>query len=1004
MPIQIQPISFTPGAVQQGKGSRHIPLGDLIEALNVRLVKESQYRKRPGMDRLVPTTDSGSFTGPADSLVSDGKRLIALDAADMAWAYDSAANKYLARGRQERAYPEISNAPVVPNAKRPATVSAGGYYWTFIVGTSEYRWMMWDPVTRTVFRQFTTQAATNITQLTAVQDGTNVWVIWLDGTTTVRSHKFVIATPGTAPTSATYQTVSTAASAVDAYRMTTTGEIAVVVSQVVAAGGTTWRYNTSYLNTSNGQAKTSPAAVETTVTGNAYDNNHSPVSILQGQSGSANWYFAIWTGSATGNSVDARLIEVNVSTLAVASTVVLDTVTNAGAPNSNMAAWICGFRDGNGDRYVYATFDEYNNTGGAPAKPRPYVLKRHVRTGSTTTTTLRRYSYPVSKPVQLGSSWYLLTGYDDAVDFQRSYYLIDSAGRIVSQIAYPFAVGAGQGNGQLTSATTDLQGFVVDAMQTQANRVDFVPLTNPGGGSTTDFSPALISCDFAATFSVPAKQRDGAIVVPAGVPTRAGISDSLRELVPMLFPPPVVFTNNGGALAGPSVLHVTYQLIDADGTVYMSSPSAAQSNTFGAGANTIAVKPLTHMLDGTTAQIVVWLSDPNSTTPFLYTVVANDPTVDTQTINIPNPATVPPNDILYTFGGGLSNAPAPSVRWVATWRNRTFLGSGNDIWYSHEHEIGQGPRFNEILRSRWEDGEGDTIAGGRIDRNSFAIFKRDRIGVISGPGPDGLGRGNYEVQTLEWQKGIINARSIVSGPAGCFFQALSDGRIYCATPGLQIADVWHGMEDFRTETVTAAVLVEKEREIQFHTNGPRMLVLDYAHATAEQPFGRWFTRSSANLLQGFGAAVDPSGVTYHIETNGVLRKPGTGWSDAGSGAAVAVLMRLKSGDLAAAGALNAAFRLDAIHLLGQFLGAHTLKLTVVTDGGTDSDDASKAVSAGPQLHTFFPALPDEIGSVQLTIEESANAGATEGFIFDGITLDVQAYARSRFPRSAAGRF
>lgn len=998
MPLPIQPVTFKLGPVQQAKGRKHLALGELEEAVNVRLVQDDQLRKRPGFDRASPTADTGSFTSNADSLTSDGKRLISIDGDDRAWAENTTANTRVNRGKQERAYPETSTAPLVPSGRRQSTVYAGGYYWTFVVGSGEYRWMIWDPATRTVLRALTTQTAANITRLVAVQDGTRVWVIWLDGTTTVRTHKYVIATPSTAPTSATFTTLGRAASVVDAFRLTATGEIAVTLTAVVEANGTTWDHVRAYLDTSNGQAKSSPAVSTTSNTGIGYDNNHSHVRILRNQTGSGNWYYAVWTNDGVGNDIELHLIEVNVTTLAVASTVILDTVTNASAGTYNMAAWCTGYVAGNGDRVVYGVLDEFTDAS-APAKPRTYTLKRYTRSGSTTTVTVRPYSYPVSDPVLLGSAWYLVTGYDDGNDVQRTYFLIDSDGKIVSTAAQGQAVGAGQCNGQLLGTVSDLQGHVTEAFQTQTGRVDVVALMNTGGGAVDDFAPALLSFDTAATYGAPTKQRDGAVVVAAGVPTRVGTADNIREIAPLLAPPTMTFGLGSGApLGGATLVQAVYILVDSDGTISPSAPNAAQSPTFtDAGTRSVTVPSLTHLLEGTTAYIALYLSEISGTTPYLHKVVANDPTANAVTITV-TPSTIVANEILYTFGGGLSAAPPPPARWSANWRRRTFLG-GKDVWYSLEHEAGFAPRFNEALRSQWMDGEGETIAGAAIDKNSFAIFKRDRVGAITGPGPDGRGVGAYEIQTIEGAKGLINSRSVASGPDGCYFQSLGDGRIYVVTPGLQIADASAGMESYRAETVTAVVLVESWREMWFFTAN-RILRLDYAHKTQDQPFGRWMTSSSSNLLQAYGAAIAPDGTPYHIEAAGTLRKPGTTWADAGAGASVAVLKRVKTGDLAAGGALNAGFRLDAVHILGQYLGAHTLKVTVTSDGGEDSENRSKSVSEAT-VHTLLPRLPDEIASVQLTIEESANANATEGFVFDGITLDVQPYAKTRAPAAQA---
>ena len=992
-----QAVAFFFGAVHQARSRRGLRQGELIEAVNVRQVKEDEYRKRPGFDRVVPTPESGTFS-TGESLISDGKGTLARDANDNVWYRDG--STWRSRGRGVRSLPTVSPGKLVANAARPVSVVVGTSVWVFTLGTNFYSYTIFA-ADGTVTRAPTVITATGIAQLAAETDSTNVWVIWITGTnTTMTSHKFVVSSPGTAPVSATYRTTANIARGVDMFRLSGTGEIAVACSER-AAGTAQFTVSSSYLNTSTGQAKAAPAAVTSAAIGGGGHLVPSvgQPSILTSDGSNGSWYYAAWGTRSGFLGHSLYLVTVNAATLATSAVSLVD-IPSGGA--SAFIGWCCGYLAGNGDRVVFGTDDP----GTSSTQPRPYVLTRYTYNGATTSTVIRRYSYPVSKPVAApNGTFYLVTGYDDGptANFIKSYFLVDSDGNIASQIAYGQAAAAGL---RADPAITVAEGFgFVTPLRLYGTSLVCSLLYNTGSGggsaSVNDFAPALVSCDFSAAYSAPAKGRDGIALWPGGVPVRAGSADNQRELALMLSPVNMTFTAGAGA-AHPSATTVQYlyRMVDADGTIYRSAPSPAQTQIFNVGGGSaVTVKPLTHMMPGATAQIELYMSTVGSTEPFLQTVVDNDPTVDTITINV-TPASIVANETIYTFGGGIENTPVPPSRSVCSWRNRTIVAAGSEIWPSLEQESGLGPRFNEAYVTTWDDGEGDILAVAPVDWNYCAVFKRNAIGIISGAGPNptagGGVSGNYEVQTLRPRKGLVNARSVVTGPQGAYFQSLADFRIYCVT-GLDVIDVSQGMEDYRTETVTATNFVEKDRQIHFHMDSGAVMVLDYAHPTPEQPAGRWVRWTSSGLARAAGATIDTSGVPIHLERiSGAIRTPGTGWQDATSTTPVDVLMKLTTGDLAAAGQLRGEYRLDAVHVQGEWLAANTMRVTVASDFGTTSTTHTTAsLTAGPQEAYIRPNGHARVQSTKVTVEETVSAG--EGFIFQGIVLTIQPRGRSKFP-------
>lgn len=1001
--IPKQDIEFIFGAVNQARGRRRLRVGEIIEAINTRQVKEDEYRKRPGFDRVVPTPESGSFTASAESLVADGKRLLARDAAGVVWARNGSA--WQSRGTVKRMLPTLFPAKLVPSASKPVIVAVGSNFWVFTVASGAYRWTIFD-ASGNVVRTQTTQTAASITNLAAVSDGTYVWVLWITGaSTTVTSHRFTIASPGTAVTSATYRSTTSNTAGVD-MAVLDNGNIAVATLE--DNGATTIALNVSYLDTATGQAKGSPAAVTTSVGGGVGGTGRAGTpSILTYGGANGSWYVTAWTTrnglTGTGGGTSLVLATITSSNLATSARDIADTTDGV----NGVIGWACGYVAANGDRVVYAATDTY---AGTPTQPRPYVLTRYTWDGaSVTTLVLRRYSYPVSKPQTIGGAWYLLTGFDDgpATNFLKSYFLVDSDGNIITEIAY--GQGATAGLKADTAVPTMAKGMTfVTPLLVSGNKLFAATLLNTGSGggaaSVNDFAEALLSCDTAATYAAPVRLRDGIAIWPGGVPMRAGTQDDQREVAPLLSPVNATFTVSGAALAGPSVIQYLYRVVDADGTITRSAPSPAQSQTFGVGAgNAVIVKPLTHLMPGATCQIELYLSDVNDVEPRLFSVTDNDTSVTTITIAI-TPSSVPAGtETIYTYGGGIENVPLPASRAVSVWRNRMHVASGSELWSSLEREDGVGPRFNEAFVTQWDDGEGDIIAIAPVDWNYFAIFKRNAIAVVTGSGPTptpgGGVSGNYETQTLRVRKGLINARSILTGPGGVYFQSLADKRIYCATTSLEVQDVSQGMEDYTTETVVATNYVEKDRQLHFFMDSGAILVLDYAHPTPEQPAGRWSRWTTSGLLVAAGATIDTDGTPVHIEAAGALRTPGTGWQDATSSASVDVLMAVTTGDLAAAGAILGEFRLDAVRTLGEWLATHTLKATITSDyGAVVTTHTSAAITAAPEEMFIRPGGHNRAQAVKVKLEELSSSG--QGFVFTGLVLTVQPKAAARSASAA----
>lgn len=1006
--IAKQDLSFSIGTVKQSRNRRSLIPGELVEAINVRQILEEGWRKRFGYDRTVPTAATGSITTPWDSFTFDGQRRVAMDADGEAWSLNG--SSWETRGTAKRAMPTISSAATGrPFPEHPVAITVGTDTWIFTThhlnGSTSggFSWAIFDS-DGNIIKPAAFVTVSTIFSLAAETDGTYVWLlITTTGANTVTSYKYTIASPSTAPTTATYWAGATSSAMVDAHRLAS-GSIAVAVAYRVGDNAT---LRVSYLNTSTGAESAVITPVATDIDAGAADINPSisPPSILTSDGSNGSWYVTMW-GPASSIGGFSSATDNNLFLFSVTASSLL-TIGIGLIPVSNTnptMGWACGYLAGNGDIVVYATLDTYTGT---PSQPRPYELKRYTFNGSVVaTTSIRWYSYPVSKPQKVGSSWYLLTGYDDgpAADFGKSYFLIDSDGNILTQIGYAQAAAAGLTYDPSVSLTQG-RSFTTP-LRVSGNKLQCGLLvaesTQPDGAG---FAISMVSCDLAASYGPPQRLRDGLAAWPAGIPVVAGTADNQHEIALMLSPANIsaFSAGAGAALAGAQVVQYLYRITDADGTIYRSAPCPAESTTFNSTGQTVTALSLTHLMPGVTCQIEVYISSVNETQPYLNGIANNVPTGPTTGIGVTPAAIDTSAETIYTFGGGIENAPVPPSRTVGLWRNRAMLAHKSELWPSLERETGLGHRFNENFVTLWDDGEGDIIAHAPVDWNYYAVFKRNAIGVASGPGPfvtaGGGVAGNYEIQTLRIHHCDPVLRSLITGPLGCYFQSNVDGRVYAVT-GQDVVDISAGMESYTSERVTATNYVAGARQVHFHMDSGAVMVLDTAHPTADQPYGRWMRWYSTGLLAAAGAAVDSTGSPVHLEAaGGAIRTQGTGYTDATSGAAAAVLMDVTTGDLGAAGGIRSGYRLDAVWIDGEWLAENTIKITVTGDhGATATEHTSAAIAAAPEEGYCRPRGHSRVRSTRVRIQETVSAGA--GFIFQGITLTIQPTGRAKFPSNA----
>jgi hypothetical protein len=474
---------------------------------------------------------------------------------------------------------------------------------------------------------------------------------------------------------------------------------------------------------------------------------------------------------------------------------------------------------------------------------------------------------------------------------------------------------------------------------------------------------------------------------------------------------------------GIAVIFATYQAVAGSSSlsVYILTPQVATT------AEMVRIPTLRHLMANTVAEIEFYVGQVDLR---LYAVYPNDPTVPYLEVypNAPYPgisstglqntlkARVDANGLgetLYTTGGALENANPPIARCAAVWRNRAFVCNGNTICPSQEFADGLGIQWNEVTYIQWTDGTGDILACAPTDWNYLVFFKKDAVGVINGPGPDGAGNGNYIVQTLATKVGCSNVKSIVTAADGVYFQDSQTGRLMCLTTSLgaptECAPGVFNLLDTASNSptgaypspITCALHVEKDRQVWFFVGGhvKSLVVLDYKHRTERCPAGSVYTWP---LSASVGAMCISQGFPMLVMKDGSMafQSPGI-WVDQlnpATGQGDQITMHVKSADHSPLG-LQRQFDLSRVAFIGEFLTPHGLTLIVNPDFGIAGIPTSITISGPPEQVILRPARCMRIQAVSFDVQETItldtenNPIVGPGFKFVGFALEVQDYGK-----------
>jgi hypothetical protein len=223
----------------------------------------------------------------------------------------------------------------------------------------------------------------------------------------------------------------------------------------------------------------------------------------------------------------------------------------------------------------------------------------------------------------------------------------------------------------------------------------------------------------------------------------------------------------------------------ADGTLLRSSPSEVSTITTSAANQRIQVdiQPY-YVSDLADEQVEIYVAT-GAGAPYLQSTVKVDnfSRIGLATNYVGTTVLTATSNVLYTYSGELPNDPTKSGDIVCLWNNRLWVAGGEDrgrLYYSKELTDDTGVAFSDAFYVSGP-GEQSDITGlcGAGDR--LYIFKKSRIYVLGGDGPDNFGDGAYTTPDLLTESsGTIYPASIV---------LMDDGVAYADQTGLKMIDL-----------------------------------------------------------------------------------------------------------------------------------------------------------------------------------------------------------------------
>lgn len=597
---------------------------------------------------------------------------------------------------------------------------------------------------------------------------------------------------------------------------------------------------------------------------------------------------------------------------------------------------------------------------------------------------------------------------------QNTIFVVDGAGNVIAKALGGLAAGydgisstnlTGASSYQLASTVVNGSSVVFPAAASNLleRAIEGAP-TQPFGTLVLNYQYGVSAVSLNFADSVSSYQRQelaGEVHVNGGV-LQMYDGQNVVEHGFLTYPIISLTANSSGSpLAAGTYEYVgVYEWMDGQGLLHRSKPSVPVSITITAGQVIhIAITPccLTKKVG---IMLQLYRSQVNATTLTQitnYNQQGSFFSAKTQNLEIWDDSaadsSIVGNPTLYTAGNVLENAAAPASGAMTVHRNRLFVVDTTNpliIWYSKQLVSLAPVEFSDFQTISVDPKGGPVTALASLD-DKLIIFKRDRIFMLLGQGPDITGGQNDFTDPLpvSTDTGCIAPRSVVVVPDGIMFH--SPKGIYQLGRDLSVSFIGAPVAgvvgpDALSSIVSSAVLMPDTHQVRFgildnNTSNLFCVVYDYL-------VGQWsdFKLGQAPLPHApNGADACLVGGVYYSLSNAsgsaaVLYEVPGQTNDLGG----AIQMAVITGWIKLTG-LQGFQRAYKLQMLGT--GSGTLFCSIGIDYTPAPLGAFFAVAAGPNFQHRVDFATQKCEAFQVTLSELF-VGASNFTSISGLAVEV----------------
>lgn len=473
----------------------------------------------------------------------------------------------------------------------------------------------------------------------------------------------------------------------------------------------------------------------------------------------------------------------------------------------------------------------------------------------------------------------------------------------------------------------------------------------------------------------------------------------------------------GGHISGGTYLYqFVWEWYDENGLRHSSGPSLPATVTVPPGTtgsvvfkfDSISLTRKNSALVGAQRDITLaaFRTTAGNASPF-YRLTPHRGSQDTLTLNAPALSTITFTDtiadgalagplplalgFIYTEGGVVPNETPPAPRAVLSAKNRLWIATGRELWFSKPVVQGEGPGFSSEFVLYLDDANDDIVALAELD-DKVVVFTADRIYYVAGDGPNAAGGGGGFIGPIRvpTDGGCADARSVATTTEGVLFWCGS--ALWRLTRGLQIEPVGDPVLDTVQGSVGVITKLDVDAQRAYvlceSAFGARFAILDYR-------YGQWVTQTNYGFA-GDPPAPAPTRIYGHHWNNGthwvvtpsaVARRGGV---DTDLGATFVATLQTPWVHVAG---VNGYQRCWDVGITGRRLGGHWYTVAV----HTDYDDATARQVATYDLTAALGAPVDRVSlhmrsqlcsAVRVTLSDAGTPAPGAVWDVAGVTLGI----------------